>query len=102
MTDSYSKVMAREEVLNYGSRAQVIDELEATLPKCLTRSGCAPYLHFVVQRPSDDAVMRDVGTAGPLTEMEFRQSRATLRDRMDSLEAQLSALSKQLEGLNKT
>lgn len=69
MTDSYGKVtlhtwqlpisfsfqvMADERLWNLCSKAQIIDELETTLPKFITSRWDAPYIHVLTASPRKD------------------------------------------------
>ncbi|GMH44224.1 hypothetical protein BSKO_12158 [Bryopsis sp. KO-2023] len=48
MTEAYLKIMEQEQLYRDSSRAQVIDELEMTLPRFMLRKKTHAYVHFLV------------------------------------------------------
>ena len=81
--------MAKEELLSYASRAQVIDELESTLPRCMTKSGRGKFIHFAVVKSGVDPSLPEPNARGPVSEMEFRLSTTSLKKRMDDMAHQI-------------
>eukprot|EP00210_Caulerpa_lentillifera_P005001 g4775.t1 len=60
MTDSYAKVMDDEKLWNLCSKAQIIDELETTLPRFLTSQWDAPYVHVLKLIPRETVNLNSV------------------------------------------
>jgi len=78
MTDSYSKVMEDEHLWNLCSKAQIIDELETTMPSWLIRKWNPTYVHILKLGPKK-AVNLD-----------------SLWDRLDLTETRLVSTSKEM------
>ncbi|GMH40202.1 hypothetical protein BSKO_08106 [Bryopsis sp. KO-2023] len=101
MTDSYSKVMENEHLWNLCSKAQIIDELETTLPKWLVRRWNPSYVHILKISPRRQVDMGSLHDRLDITEGRLASTSKEMAVKMSDLERKvmkrLDFLSKELE-----
>lgn len=101
MTDSYSKVMENEHLWNLCSKAQIIDELETTLPKWLVRRWNPSYVHILKISPRRQIDMGSLHDRLDITEGRLASTSKEMAVKMSDLERKvmkrLDFLSKELE-----
>lgn len=89
MTDSYSKVMEDEHLWNLCSKAQIIDELETTMPAWLVRRWNPAYIHILKLGSKNDIDINSLWSRLDMTESQLKSSSKEMTVRMQTMEKKI-------------